>query len=163
MGGGTNIAIDDNEIIARDNGATSLLHLQADGGQVGIGLQGLTVPAGYILAVDGKAILEEVEVQLSADWPDYVFEDNYKLLPITDLERHVKEFKHLPGIPSKTELENERIPVGQMQTKLLEKVEELTLYVINLQKQIDALSRDNQMLRAARTPVTQGQPEGSGQ
>lgn len=146
-GTGVNIAIDNNEIIARDNGATSLLHLQADGGQVGIGLQGLTVPAGFIFAVDGKAMMEEVEVQLSGDWPDYVFEENYDLLPLSELERHIKSHRHLPGIPSQADMDGAGLAIGEMQTKLLEKVEELTLYILQLNDRIDRSETEKEALR----------------
>lgn len=146
-GGGINLAIDNNEIIARDNGATSLLHLQADGGQVGIGLQGLTVPAGFIFAVDGKAMMEEVEVQLSGDWPDYVFEPDYDLMPLDDLAEHVRAQKHLPGIPPQSEMESASLPVGEMQVKLLEKVEELTLYILQLKDRLDTAETENAALR----------------
>jgi hypothetical protein len=145
-GTGVNIAIDNNEIIARDNGATSLLHLQADGGQVGIGLQGLAVPAGFILAVDGKAIMEEVEVQLSGAWPDYVFESDYELMPLDELKEHIRTKKHLPGVSSASDMTGERLAVGEMQTKLLEKIEELTLYVLELNGRLDSAKSENDAL-----------------
>ncbi len=145
--GAENIVLDNNEIIARDNGTSSVLHLQAEGGPVAIGAQGITPPSGYILVVDGKAILEEVEVQLSNAWPDYVFEDDYKLTPLAELERTIKENKHLPGIPSANQMEQDkRVAIGEMQTKLLEKVEELTLYVINMNKEIDQLRAEKTRL-----------------
>lgn len=146
-GTGANMAIDNNEIIARDNGATSLLHLQADGGQVGIGLQGLTMPAGFIFAVDGKAMMEEVEVQLSGDWPDYVFDEDYDLLPLSELDSHIKAHRHLPGIPSQSDMEGAGLAIGEMQTKLLEKVEELTLYILQLNDRIEQSETEKEALR----------------
>jgi len=143
-----NIGIDNNEIMARNNGATSTLFLNHSGGNVvmctssGSVSIGTTTPAaGYILSVDGKVMAEEVRVQLSGDWPDYVFNDTYKLPSLQSLEASVKENKHLPGIPSADEVKKEGIAVGEMQTKMMEKVEELTLYIISLQKQIDELKK----------------------
>jgi hypothetical protein len=144
----TNIVIDNNEIIARNNGVADELHLQAEGGPVMIGALGITPPAGYSLVVDGKAILEEVEVQLSQDWPDYVFEEGYDLMSIDALAEHVRTKKHLPGIPSQEAMKDSRLPVGEMQTKLLEKVEELALYIVQLKEQLDAAARDNAALQS---------------
>jgi hypothetical protein len=143
-----NIGIDNNEIMARNNGATSTLYLNHSGGNVvmctssGSVSIGTTTPAsGYILSVDGKIMAEEMRVQLSGNWPDYVFNEAYKLPSLYNLEASVKENKHLPGIPSADEVKKDGISVGQMQTKMMEKIEELTLYVISLQKQIDEIKK----------------------
>jgi hypothetical protein len=142
----TNIAMDNNEIMARNNGAVSTLYFNNDGGDLamcvasGNVMIGTTTPAtGYILSVDGKGMFEEVKVQLSSNWPDYVFDKNYKLPSLYALESSIKAKKHLPGIPSAAEVKKEGILVGDMQTKMMEKIEELTLYIISLQKQIDEL------------------------
>ncbi|MCU0388785.1 MAG: hypothetical protein MUE71_09290 [Chitinophagaceae bacterium] len=103
---------------------------------------------GYMLAVGGKIICEEVRVQLSESWPDYVFEPDYQRPTLNDLERMVKTKKHLPGIPSAAVMEAEKgITLGEFQTKLLQKLEELYLYVFDLnnenkelKKQIEHLS-----------------------
>jgi len=98
------------------------------------------VPSGYAMSVDGKAAVEEVMVELSQDWPDYVFQDNYNLLQLDELEKSIQQNGHLPGIPSAKEVEEKGgIEVGEMQRKLVEKVEELTLYVIQLKKENDEL------------------------
>ncbi|MFZ1798849.1 MAG: hypothetical protein WAU24_03210 [Chitinophagaceae bacterium] len=144
----SNIAIDDNEIMARNNGLTSTLFLNNNGGDLvmctssGNVMIGTTTPAaGYILSVDGKIMSEELKVQLSGDWPDYVFHDNYKLPSLQNLETSIKINKRLPGMPSADEVKKDGIIVGQMQTKMMEKIEELTLYIISLQKQIDELKK----------------------
>ncbi|HEX9751742.1 MAG TPA: hypothetical protein VGB22_10735 [candidate division Zixibacteria bacterium] len=142
-----NIVLDNNEIIARDNGVSAMLHLQADGGQVGIGASGISFSSNYILGVDGRALFEEVEVQLSGSWPDYVFDEDYELMPLDQVERHIKDRKHLPGLPSASEIEEGTLPLGEMQTKLLEKIEELTLHVIALNKQLESAAGDNAQLR----------------
>jgi len=89
--------------------------------------------SGYIVSVGGKVMCEEVRVALEGNWPDYVFSEGYDLLPLEDLKDHLKTKKHLPGIPSANEVESQGgYDVGNMQQKLLEKVEELTLYIIKL-------------------------------
>ena len=70
---------------------------------------------------------------------DHVFNNDYILKTINEVECFIKANKHLPEIPSEADVVNHELDVGQMQTKLLEKIEELTLYVIDLQKQIDFL------------------------
>lgn len=148
-----NVAMDGNEIQARSNGASSALFMQTSGGdvlmvpnatgQVGIGvLSSANMPTNdYLLAVDGKIISEEVRVEVSGTWPDYVFEKDYALTPLHELENHITNYGHLPGIPSATQVEKEGILLGDMNRALLEKVEELTLYVIALQKEIDQLKK----------------------
>jgi hypothetical protein len=147
--GGTNVIFDDNEIMARSGSLSSPLYLQNDAGQVVIGGAGVgSLPSDYILLVDGKAILEEVEVQLSTVWPDYVFDDGYDLMPLDQLEAHVRSAGHLPGIPSAADMEDAALPLGEMQTRLLEKVEELTLYVIDLKKELDLVRIEKDRLEA---------------
>jgi hypothetical protein len=73
-------------------------------------------------------------------WPDYVFENDYNLMTLRELEQYVTANKHLPGIPSAAEVEKKGdVDLGAMNALLLEKVEELTRYVIDLQNQIDEL------------------------
>lgn len=99
-----------------------------------------TGATGYKLSVDGKIIGEEVKVQLSQNWPDYVFEEGYELLSTQDLDRFITEHGHLPGVPSATEVEEANgIELGEMNRLLLEKVEELTLYILAQEKRIQAL------------------------
>lgn len=94
---------------------------------------------GYLVNVGGKVIAEEVRVQVRAAWPDYVFDANYGLKPLNELEAYINEHHHLPGIASAKSIEKEGIELGQMNKQLMEKVEELTLYVIQLKKEIDTL------------------------
>jgi len=89
--------------------------------------------------VDGEIACEELIVEKSEDWPDYVFQDDYKLRSIYDLEKSIQEKGHLPGIPSAQEVEEGGLKVGEMQYKMMEKIEELTLYVIQLKKENDEL------------------------
>jgi hypothetical protein len=105
-------------------------------GNVGIGIGDTH---GFRLAVGGKMIAEEVVVQLVANWPDYVFESAYKLPELSDVEKYIILNKHLPGIPSAKDVTANGLEVGEFQAQLLLKVEELTLYVIELKKEIEAL------------------------
>ena len=74
-------------------------------------------------------------------WSDYVFESGYELMPLGELERYVNANRHLPSIPSAGQVLDEGVNVGEMNALLLEKIEELTLYIIDLQKQIDELKK----------------------
>lgn len=113
------------------------LHL--NGAQL-IGSNSAVPATGYQLSVDGKIIAEEVKVQLSTSWPDYVFGEGYKLMPIDELEKSIQQNKHLPNIPSAADVTAEKgIVLGEMNRKLLEKIEELTLYIIQLKKENNSL------------------------
>jgi len=102
-------------------------------GNVGIG----TASPTHKLAVKGTIRANEVIVDTG--WADYVFEDSYRLAPLSEVERHIKDKKHLPGIPSAKEVEEHGVSMGEMQSKLLSKVEELTLHLIRLEKENAAL------------------------
>ena len=115
-----------------------------EGGNVFIGTNPNTYgnPSGYRLLVDGKIIGEEVRVQMSNDWPDYVFTDGHTRLSLDELSRFIEKENHLPGVPSAAEVKAEGgIDVGEMERILLEKVEELTLYMIEMKKENDALKQ----------------------
>ncbi len=163
--GGSNMVLDGNEIMARFNGATSTLSLQNEGGNVYIGsavgfnsahrfgVDGNAVitgnmrigttanPFGYKLAVDGKAICTELVVRLVPNWPDYVFAKNYKLRDLDEVEDFIKKNNHLPGIPSAKTIETNGLGLGEMQKLQMEKIEELTLYIIELKKEMEKLSK----------------------
>lgn len=110
-------------------------------GNVGIG----TSKPKHKLSVNGTIQSKEVLVTtLAADWPDFVFNPEYKLTSLHELDKYIESEKHLPGVPSAKEIDEEGIKVGEMNAVLLQKVEELTLYVIELQKQIDELKGDKQ-------------------
>lgn len=107
--------------------------------QLHIGSGAIDGATGYKVAVDGKIIAEEVRVQLSGVWPDYVFDSEYTLTPLAQLEEQIQTLGHLPGIPSAEVVERDGILLGDMQKMLLEKIEELTLHIIALEKEVHAL------------------------
>jgi hypothetical protein len=111
-------------------------------GNVGIGTD--DTPADYKLAVKGKIIAEEVVVKLYDNWwADYVFHPDYKLRTLEEVETHINTHGHLPDVPNAQTVEENGIGVGEMNAILLKKIEELTLYVIKLQKQVDELKQNS--------------------
>jgi hypothetical protein len=98
-----------------------------------IGNNSARIATNYELSVDGQIIAEDVVIQNSNSWPDYVFEKDYPILSINELEKFVQSKKHLPNVPSAKEISKDNlVSLGDMNRKLLEKVEELTLYIIQL-------------------------------
>jgi hypothetical protein len=100
-------------------------------------------PAGFKLAIGGKMICEEVVVKLQVNWADYVFEKDYELPGLLEVEKFVRENKHLPGVPTAEDVRKDGISVGEMNVILLRKIEELTLYAIELKKEVVALKNSN--------------------
>ncbi len=101
-------------------------------GRVGIGGADI-VNGDYKLYVQGNVRARKVRVDAES-WADYVFERNYQLLPLPEVEKYIQEHRHLPGVPSATEVAKEGVDVGDNQAVLLKKIEELTLYVIEQNK-----------------------------
>ena len=106
-------------------------------GNVGIGTA--TPDAGYKLTVKGNVSSREVKVTATAGGADFVFEDDYNLPSLETVENFIKDKKHLPEIPSAKEMEENGINLAEMNIKLLQKVEELTLYIIEQEKRIKTL------------------------
>ncbi len=125
-------------------GNTNDIYNLPTSGNVGIGTS--QIPAGYKLAVNGKIICEEVKVKLSTAWPDYVFRQDYPLMPLSELKCFIQDKSHLPGIPKATEVEKEGSSIGDMQVKLLEKIEELTLYIVEQEEKLQKLASENEVL-----------------
>jgi hypothetical protein len=112
------------------------MHL-GDNGYVGIG----TTEPDYMLTVNGTIHAKEVKIDLKGPLADYVFDKNYKLMDLKDVESYVNEHSHLPEVPSASEVATNGMDLGEMQNKMLQKIEELTLYVIKQQKEIDELKK----------------------
>jgi len=117
------------------NGLTDIKF--SNSGYVGIGTT-VAPAAGVKLAVNGKVNCKEVEVTLTG-WSDFVFNSDYKLRNLYDVENFIAQNKHLPDVPSATEVMTKGSNLGEMDAVLLQKIEELTLYMIDLKKENDAL------------------------
>ena len=100
--------------------------------------------------VSDGILAEKVKIQLKTNWPDYVFNNTYKLRPLDELENYIRKNKHLPGIQSASQLQTEGgIDVNQMLAKQMEKIEELTLYLIEMKKEIIVLQQENAQLKTS--------------
>ncbi|MEE1945892.1 hypothetical protein VRU48_12295 [Pedobacter sp. KR3-3] len=106
-------------------------------GNVGIKTQ---TPGNYELAVNGKIRAKEIKVE-TANWPDYVFDEGYKVGTLEELESYIKANKHLPEMPSAKEVEANGVGLGEMNKLLLKKQEELTLHLIEQNKQLQGLMK----------------------
>jgi hypothetical protein len=118
-------------------------NLEIDG-NVGIGTANTN---GYKLAIGGNIVAEEVVVKLKENWPDYVFHKDYKKTNIDELENYIRNNGHLPNIPDAKEISTQGVNVGEVQAKLLEKIEELTLYIIDQNKKIVKLEDGIEQLK----------------
>jgi hypothetical protein len=114
-----------------------------ESGNIGIGTPD---PGSFKLAVNGKIWTQEVNVQMTNPGPDYVFEKNYDLLPLNELETYIDQNKHLPEVPSAKEMEKDGLNLKEMNLILLKKVEELTLHLIEKDKQMIILEKRVQQL-----------------
>jgi len=104
-------------------------------GKVGIGTDN---PGSMQLAVEGKIGARGVKVTVQNPFPDYVFDSSYKLRSLTNLEQYINQNKHLPGVPSANKVKKDGgIELGEMNVKLLEKIEELTLYILKMNKRLE--------------------------
>jgi hypothetical protein len=115
-------------------------------GNVGIGTADTK---GYKFAVNGNAVFNKVVVKPTNNWPDYVFQPTYRLRPLSEVEEYIKQYHHLPEVPTAEEVEKNGLDVGDNQATLLKKIEELTMYVIEQQKEIKALKKDMEQLKTA--------------
>jgi hypothetical protein len=105
-------------------------------GNVGIGTSN---PGSFKLAVNGKIWSQEVNVAMTNPGPDYVFENGYNLLPLAEIEKYIQQYRHLPEVPSAEQMEAEGLNLKEMNLLLLKKIEELTLHLIEKEKQLQDL------------------------
>lgn len=127
----------------------SITRMLIDGaGNIGIGT--INLANGYKLSVDGRAIAEEVWVELSGTWPDFVFAEDYQLPTLPQLATQIKTLGHLPNMPSAAEVAEQGFSLGDMNRNLLQKVEELTLYAIEADSKNRQLTEE---LRATQKSV----------
>lgn len=133
-----------NNVLMVNSYGKNLVAVKANG-SVGIGV---TDTKGYKLAVAGSMIAEKVKVKLQGSWPDYVFEEDYQLPSLAAVASYVQVHKHLPGVPSAEEVEKEGLDLGEMDKQLLQKVEELTLYLIDLKRENEQLKKRIEILES---------------
>ena len=124
------------------SGIVSALFIKGQNGNIGIG----TSNPDARLSVNGTVHAKEVKVDLTG-WPDFVFGDGYKLRTLEEVEKYITENKHLPDIPGEAEVIENGVELGKMEAKLLQKIEELTLYVINLNREMAELKARNAQLQ----------------
>jgi len=105
-------------------------------GNVGIG----TSSPAEKLAVNGRVRAKEIKVE-NANWPDYVFVKGYRVPSLDETEKFIQKNGHLPGIPSAEEVKNNGVDLGEMNAKLLQKIEELTLHLIEIKKELNNLKK----------------------
>lgn len=134
-----------NQVIVTNNAGTTTLSLPQDINTTSIptfsgmliGTNTGTLDVDTRLAVNGTIHARQVNVNLNFPGPDYVFEPNYRLVPLTAISTYVNLHHHLPEIPSASEMQSKGIDLGEMNVKLLKKVEELTLYLIDKDNQLN--------------------------
>lgn len=127
---------------------TNVLVIDRGSHNVGIGTQNLDNPS-FKLSVNGKIRAKEIVVETG--WADYVFDDAYTLMPLETLETFIQNHRHLPGIPSANQVAENGVSLGEMQSRLLQKVEELTLHLIAMKKDVARLQGENEQLRHTLT------------
>lgn len=112
-------------------------HMVMDKGKMFLGTK---IRGGnHKLFVNGSILTTEVKIAYLTNWPDYVFNPDYSLMPLSAVEEFIKNNNHLPGVPSAEEVKENGIEVAATQALLLEKIEELTLHLIEQEKQIEAM------------------------
>ncbi len=110
-------------------------------GQTRIGIKSSTAHTNAMLTVDGKIVCKDLYVTASSDWPDFVFDANYKLANLNDVRDYLMANKHLPNVPTACEIEEKGINMSEMSAIQMQKIEELTLYIIQLKTELDELKK----------------------
>ncbi len=127
--------------------SASVIEFQVNtNGHIGVG-----TTASTLYAIQACGSIRATEVVVETGWCDYVFEEDYRLAPLSEVESFIKANKHLPGIPSAAVVESEGVKVAEMSSNLMLKVEELTLYTIEQDKQINSLQAQIEELKALVT------------
>lgn len=142
-GGGSSLRFNFGNANTHNN--PTLMTLRSDG-SVGIN----TVATGiHKLAVNGSIGAEEIVVESPASWSDFVFADDYKLQSLEEVESFINQNRHLPEVPSEAEITKNGVNLGEMDATLLQKIEELTLHMIEMNKRVKQLEEENAKLKAA--------------
>jgi hypothetical protein len=96
---------------------------------------------------DGRVFATEINVKLASQFPDYVFASDYKLMPLTEVRHYITTNKHLPNMPTAETVANEGMNLGELNKVVVEKLEELTLYILQQQAEIDALKQELESIK----------------
>ena len=125
-------------------GPADLKNKEAKFGFVGIG----TVTPKYELSVNGSIVAKTAVFveNLPGEWPDYVFTEEYALMPLNEIEKFIETNHHLPGVPTQEQVKKEGLNLGAMDMIMMQKIEELTLHMIHLQKENESLKNHMQEL-----------------
>ena len=113
-------------------------------GNIGIGT---TTTGTHKLAVEGTIGAREIKVEAPPSWSDFVFNETYELKNLEEVENFIEKNNHLPDVPSEKEVMENGIQLGEMDAKLLQKIEELTLYMIDINKRVKSLEEENKELK----------------
>ncbi|GHN02422.1 hypothetical protein WSM22_39110 [Cytophagales bacterium WSM2-2] len=115
-------------------------------GFVGIG----TSTPKYELSVNGSIIAKSAVFveNLPGEWPDYVFSKDYSLMPLQEVEKFIEVNRHLPGVPSQEEIKKEGLNLGEMEMIMMKKIEELTLHMIQIEKENKLIQSENASLKS---------------
>ncbi|WP_348746983.1 hypothetical protein [Tenacibaculum sp. 190524A02b] len=138
----------DENIKLQTNGTDKVVILS--NGDVGIGTPN---PKGFKLGVDGRIAATEVKIAKYENWSDFVFEEEYQLPTLKEVENHISKKGHLKDIPSAKEVKENGFFLGEMDAKLLQKIEELTLYTINQEKQLQSQNNKIKQLEKENTQL----------
>jgi len=125
----------------------------AVGRGIAVGVNNLTerLPADYRLVVGGKILAEEVRIKLIKDWADDVFHPDYRPAALPEVATYIRNHRHLPDMPSAADVAESGVSLGEMQSKLLRKIEELTLHAIQQHETIAALQAKLRQLEQDRS------------
>ena len=143
LGGSIGIATENPQSELDVNGTISTKRLLVTDGNVGIGTLD---PQGYKLAVNGTIRAKEIKVD--SDWADFVFKKDYKLPTLKEVETHINENGTLPGIPSESEVKGNGVNLAETNALLLQKIEELTLYIIQQEKRMESMEAEIKSIRS---------------
>jgi len=134
-----------NDLIINETAIANRLTIKA-GGNIGIG----TLNPQAKLAVNGNILANEIKIKTDITVPDYVFDEDYPLSPLKEIETYIKKNRHLPETPSAVDIKRDGLNVAEMNLLLLKKVEELTLYIIKqdqltkeVMKRLEDLEKNN--------------------
>ena len=141
----SNVKLDQTKALAVANSSTGWVEpfVVLGNGQTQIGIKKSTAHANAMLMVDGKIVCKDLYVTATSDWPDFVFKPDYKLPKLNEIETYYKQNGHLPLIPDEKEIKEKGIDVAEMNRLLLQKIEELTVLMVEQDKKIQ--QQDNRI------------------